>query len=222
MSNIFQTVIDTVSIVVGWIDAPLISSVRVWHIANSVSNGVSHIWINMSHVNLHAQTALILSKAALAHMFKQLQVFLDTAVAVWRLNHLVSLFLNLGLRAMVHISFSSLDKFASEVIKLLEVIGGKGNFEGFVAEPLHTVSDVINELLVLLHGICVVIAQVGLPAIFFSKSKVKAHSLCVPDVKVTIGLRRESSHNLASSCCTVLFQNFFRVSRSFNISSNDI
>jgi len=155
-------------------------------------------------------------------MFKQLQVFLYTAVAVWRLNHLVSLFLNLGLRAMVHVSFTSLDKFASEVIKLLEVIGGKGNFEGFVAEPLHTVSDVINELLVLLHGVCVVIAQVSLPAIFFSKSKVKAHSLCVPDVKVTIGLRRESSHNLASSCCTVLLQNFFRVSRSFNISSNDI
>jgi hypothetical protein len=55
------------SIVISRIDAPFVTSMRMRDIADSISDWVSHVRVHMSHVNFHAEAALIFSEAPLTH-----------------------------------------------------------------------------------------------------------------------------------------------------------
>jgi hypothetical protein len=112
---------------------------------------------------------------------------------------------------MVNISLSASNELTSEIIELLEVVGGKCGFERFVAKPFNAIADVINKFLVLFDGVGIIVSKIGKTTIFLSKSEVKSHSLGVTNMKITIWFRWESCHDLAASCLTVLFENFVGV-----------
>ena len=77
MSNVLKRVIDAMCIVVGWVDAPLVASMRMRHIANAIGDEVTHIWVDMFHIDFDSKTAFVFSEETLAHLVKELQVFLD-------------------------------------------------------------------------------------------------------------------------------------------------
>ena len=60
------------------------------------------------------------------------------------------------------------------------------------AQPLDVVLYVLNEFCILLHGVCVVEAQVTFATIFLGQSEVDGDGFCVAYVQVTIGLGREA------------------------------
>ena len=70
MSDVLKTVNDTVSVIVGWIDAPLVSRVWVAYESDSVSNEISHIWISVLHVHFNSKAALTLFHSSLSHHFE--------------------------------------------------------------------------------------------------------------------------------------------------------
>jgi len=77
----------------------------------------------------------------------------------------------------------------------------------------------VNELLVFLARIGVIESKIAVATIMLSNSEVKSNSLSVTDMKVTIGLRWETSMNLALSESKMLGKNLFRVT-NIDISTN--
>ena len=60
MSDVFNTINDTMGVVIGWVDAPLITRMRMRDIPDSIGNEVTHAWVIMLHVHLHSQTTFTL------------------------------------------------------------------------------------------------------------------------------------------------------------------
>ena len=89
-------------------------------------------------------------------------------------------------------------------MELLEVIRGSGCLEWSVAEPVHDLVDMIDELIVLLAWVRIVKSQVRVTSMSFSDFKVEADGLGVTDMEVAIRLRWESRVDLTSSEGTVL------------------
>ena len=81
MCNVLERVVDAVSIVIGRVDAPLATSVRVRNVSDSVCHEISHVRVDMLHVNLNSETAFILSEFALSHLIEKIEVLFNSAVS---------------------------------------------------------------------------------------------------------------------------------------------
>jgi hypothetical protein len=63
------------------------------------------------------------------------------------------------------------------------------------SEPADISFDRINEFLLLFQWICVVEAQIAVPAEFLRNAEIEADRFCVPDVQVAVRLGRETGDN---------------------------
>ena len=122
MSNVLKTVDDAMSVVIGWIDAPLVSTVGMAGVSDSVGNEVSHAWISMLHVHLDSEAAFSFCVSTLSHMLKELKVLFDAGVSVWRVDFIVSCLTHLLSRLEAHVSFAFFDEPDSHIKELLEVV----------------------------------------------------------------------------------------------------
>jgi hypothetical protein len=77
MSDILKRVDNTVSIVIGWVDAPFVASVRMASVLDSIGYWVSHAWVESLHVDLQSETALSLLIHAILHVEEELEVLID-------------------------------------------------------------------------------------------------------------------------------------------------
>jgi hypothetical protein len=111
-----------VSIVIGWVDAPLVATVGVVGVSDSVRDKVSHARVYMLHVHLHTEAAFTFSVSTLSHMFKEFQVFFHAGVSPRRVNLLISALTHLLSRLEAHVSFALLDEFNSQIKELLEIV----------------------------------------------------------------------------------------------------
>ena len=81
----FEGVIDTMSVVIGRIDAPFITYMWVWRVLNAICDWISHRSLIMSHVDFHAQAHCILLVLPLSHVSEHLQIVLNGSVSKWRI-----------------------------------------------------------------------------------------------------------------------------------------
>ena len=95
---------------------------------DTVHDRVTEMHVRIGHVDLRAQHHLAFFYLAALHGLEKTQVLLDGAVAVWRcytgFGRCTFLFRNLLGRLFVHVCLTGLDETDSEVVQLLEIIGG--------------------------------------------------------------------------------------------------
>ena len=65
------------SVIVSWVNAPLISGHWVIGESNSVSNEISHARVGVLHVHFDSQGAFTLVESTLSHVFKKFEIFFD-------------------------------------------------------------------------------------------------------------------------------------------------
>lgn len=77
----------------------------------------------------------------------------------------------------------------------------------------------IDKFIILFAGVSVIEAQVSLAAVLLCYTEVESDCFGMADVKVAVGLWRESRHDPAASGSSVFSKDFSRVS-SINVTSN--
>jgi hypothetical protein len=65
-----------VRVVISRVDTPLVASVGVGGVADTVRDCVTHARVRVLHIHLHAECALSLFESALAHFCKVAKIFL--------------------------------------------------------------------------------------------------------------------------------------------------
>ena len=178
------------------IDAPFVASAVVFGVQDAVHDGVAEVHVRRCHVDLSAEHAAAVRELARLHATEQVEVLLHAAVAVRALRAgcrghspaLADLFLCL----IIDISETVLDELLGPYVELVEVVGGVVFRRPLEAQPLDVLADGVHIFGVLLHGVRVVEAQVGLPAIFLSNTEVQTDGLGVADMQIAVRLWRES------------------------------
>jgi len=143
-------------VIVGRVDTPLITRVRMASVSDSIGVRVLHVRVDVLHVNLQSKCALAFGESSDSHLLEQLQVLFNAGVSPRTVNSLLSSFLDLLSFLEADVGLVLLDELDSELIKFIEVVGRGGSLPRFVAEPLDDVLDVVNELVVLLARVGVV------------------------------------------------------------------
>mmetsp|Transcript_84364 Transcript_84364/g.168434 ORF Transcript_84364/g.168434 Transcript_84364/m.168434 type:complete len:255 (+) Transcript_84364:677-1441(+) len=215
MRDVLYRVDDAVGVVVRGVDAPGIAGLRMRVVQDAVRGEVPHGGVLRVEVALDAQKGLALIVASSAHLLKVNEVLVDRTLAVWRRRTLgqlallrrrqpspvvlpkeVAARLDLGGGLMTHEGTTHADQLERELVQLLKIVGRVGDASGLVAKPRDVVQDRVDKLLLLRLRVGVVEAHhrlTTLSAILPDPclSKVEVHRLCVSNVQVSIGLRRE-------------------------------
>lgn len=121
MRDVLQAVDDTVLHVIGWVEAPFISSVWMWLELDTIRYGIAHAWVRVLHVDLHPHAGLLLVEVSFAHQFEQPEILFNRGIAVGAVFLLLTLGLDVFLWLEVNVALSSPDKLLSKVKHVLEV-----------------------------------------------------------------------------------------------------
>mmetsp|Transcript_18803 Transcript_18803/g.46101 ORF Transcript_18803/g.46101 Transcript_18803/m.46101 type:complete len:209 (-) Transcript_18803:741-1367(-) len=196
------------------IDAPFPSSVGMFFENYPICNNIPHVWIVVGDVHFKSKRSFPLSIITFSHSIKFKERFLDRAVPPWAwrliLLQLLTL-LNFLTGHVANICFVLLDEIHSKVIQLLERIRRICNLIWVMTHILNILNNVVDVFLLLGFGVRIVETKESDPPKLLCHTKVEVHSLCMSDVKVSIGLRGESCSHLTPSALDMGTLNLFRV-----------
>ena len=188
-----------VGVVVHGVDAPLVSGAVMMGELDAVQQRVAEHHVGVGHVNLGAQHLLSFGILAGLHFPEELEVLFHGTVTPGAggagLVHGTAVLADLVLGLVVHIRQAALDEVFGPLVKLVEIIGGVELLVPLEAQPLDVFLDGIHIFGVFLGGVGVIVAEVGLAAVFLCQAEVEADALGVAQVQVTVGLRREAGHD---------------------------
>ena len=170
--------------------------------------GLGHVYLGAEHL------AAVRIDAGL-HLAEEFQVLLDAAVAVGalgaRLAYSAAAETDLFLTLVVYIGEAFLDELLGPFIKLVEVVRCIEFIGPVEAQPVDVFLDGLHVFGVFLDGIGVVETEVGGAAVFLCQTEIEADALCMADVQVTVGLRRESRlDRFVFAFSKVLLYDFFQ------------
>jgi len=133
MSNIFKRINDAMSVIVSWIDTPFVSRMWMANESDSVSDEISHVWVNVLHVHLNSEATFTFFHSSLSHHFEQFEIFFNSSISKRRVLHCISVFFHFFSFLMANVGLILFDKTNSHVVKLLEVIGRRSDLEWFIS-----------------------------------------------------------------------------------------
>ena len=198
MGDVLDGVALSMGEVVHRIDAPLVTRAVVGGVLDAVEEGISEHHVGGCHVYLGTQDLLSVGIFAFLHLAEEPEVLLDAAVPVrtfltGSIDSTAS-FADLFLALVVYIGETFLYELLGPLIELVEIVGGVEFLVPLEAHPADVFLDGVHIFGVLLGGVGVIVAEVGLAAVFLSKAEVYAEALRVAEVEVAVGLRREPGH----------------------------
>mmetsp|Transcript_16345 Transcript_16345/g.31744 ORF Transcript_16345/g.31744 Transcript_16345/m.31744 type:complete len:395 (+) Transcript_16345:1248-2432(+) len=231
MRDVLEGVHKAVGVVVSRVDAPLVSGAVVLFVHDAVCHVVPHVWVLGHEVTLEPQCRLTLCETSIAHLEKEFEVLLRCAHVpafiegfllresqVRVLCNLVVIVLErITLRGdtfcgkKAHVGLIASDELAGEVKEIVKVVRGVGDGEWCVSHPPDVIDDGIDVLLLLSLGVGVIETQVAVASVGFCGAEVDRHGLCMADVQVTVGLRREAQSVLAAGDLEVLSKDLIAV-----------
>lgn len=184
------------------------------HVTNPVNDGIPHMEVGRSEVDFGTQHIFAFFEFAVLHPFKQIQIFFDRAgtprAGLAGFGGSPAIFAHLIGRQIAGVRFPFLNQFDSEIVQLIEIIGGiKFTIFPVEAEPAHVFLDRVDVLYVLFLRIRVIKPQIALPAgIFIGDPEVEANRLGMTDVQIPVGLGRESRMDATIVlACLIIFLN---------------
>ena len=194
------------------IDAPFIARPVMMRMGNTIDDRITQDHVRCSHIDLGPQDLLPIAEFTRLHAGKQIQVFLNTAIAIGalfaRFRERATVGLDLSSRQVIDISEPLPDEFYRIVIEFVEVIR---SIEHAVlpgkAQPMDIRLDRINIFRILFRRIRIIETQIAQAMIVLSQTKIQANGLGMADMKITIRLRREP--RMDTLCILPVLQIFF-------------
>ena len=163
---------------------------------DTVHNRVPEMHVGVRHVDFGTEHHLTFFDLAALHGFEKPQVLFDRPVTVRRrhtgFGRRSFLFGYLLGGLLIDIGFALFDEHDSQVIELLEIIGGIEDLTPFESEPCDIAFDGLYVLGVLFGGVGVIKTQVTNAVVFLGDPKVHAYGFDVADMQVAVRLRRET------------------------------
>ncbi len=190
--------------VVHGVDAPGVAGARVLGVQDAVEHGVAQVDVGRGHVDARAQDARAVRELPGAHAREEVEALVGRPVPPRarpaRLGERAAVLADLLGGEVLHVGLAGLDQFDRPLVELLEVVRGEVQVLAPVeAEPVHVRLDGVDVLLLFLHRVGVVEAQVAAPAELLRDAEVEADGLGVPDVEVAVGLRGEARDDLSDA-----------------------
>ena len=161
----------------------------------AVDDGVAQSLVGVVDGKLSADAVLKTLLGAVLHLLgEDAQVLFDAAVATARGNTLPALVAHGLLVGIIGVGVALLDHAHAHLVEVVEVVGSVGDGVGLDAHEGEILDDGILVLLLLLGRVGVVETEAQLALVsLVSKVVGKKGGLGVSDVKVTRGLRKETS-----------------------------
>ncbi len=186
-----------VRVVVHRIDAPVVAGAVVRGPQDPVDDRIPHVEVGRCHIDLRPQCLRAVGKIARPHPAEQRQVLLRAARAPGALpaglRERTAILLDLVGAEVADVGPAVHDELLGELVQPPEVIGGEEEpVVPVEAQPAYVVDDRVYELDLLLRRVRVVEAEVAQPTVLPGDSEVQADRLCMADVQVAVGLRREA------------------------------
>ena len=175
MCDSLDRILNRMSKVVHWIDAPGITGSVVSHMSNTVDDRVTHVHIRGCHVDLGTENFLSILVFAVFHFFKKLKVFFDAAVTVWAffawLCKSTTVFADLIGSQIADISFALLDELDSSFIHLRKIIRRKEKSVFPVStEPFDVRFDGLYKFALFFGRVGIIETHVEFAVVFLCKS----------------------------------------------------
>ena len=165
-------------------------------VADAVEDGVAHVEVAAGKVDLRAQGVFALRELAVLHALKQIEVFLDRAVAPRAdggTGGVAAVLAELVGRELADIGQTLLDQLDRELVGLLKIVRAVVEAVAPVeAQPVDVLLDRVDELGILLGGVGVVHAEVAQAAEMLGRAEVDRQRLAVADVQIAVRLGREA------------------------------
>ena len=177
--------------------------------------------VRIRHIDLRAQYHLTFLNLTALHRFEQTQVLFDRTVAVrgchTRFGRRTFLFRNLLRSLLVHIRLTGFDETDSQIVELLEIIGGIEDLTPLETQPRDVALDGLYIFRILFGRVRIVKTQVANAVVFLRDAEIHADSLHVTDVQVTVRLRRETRlyTTVIHSFCQVFLYNLLNKIETF-------
>ena len=204
----------TVSVVVHRVDAPAVAGAVMGSVEYAVHDRIAELHVRVSHVDLSTEHLSAVGELASFHPFEEVEVLLDGAVTpgavLARLGDGAAVGADFFERLVVDISETLLYEEDSPFVELREIVGGVVDAGPVEAQPLDVLHDRLDIFGVLLDGVSVVEAEVGLAAVFQAQAEVEADGFGVTDMEVAVRLGREAGqYRLMCAVSEVVFDYFF-------------
>jgi hypothetical protein len=183
--------------VVGGVDAPGVACSRMLGVQDPVQDRVAHVDVPGGHIDLRSQHASAVRELTGSHATEQIEALLDRPIAPRavraRLGQCAAMLADLIGSQIVDVGLSGSDQLDGPLVQLLEVVGGEVEVLAPVEpQPADVGLDGVDVLLLFLHRVGVVEAQVAPPAELVRYPEVQADRLGVADVEVAVRLGREA------------------------------
>ena len=124
MSYPLNGITNAMSVIIKRINAPFITTVWVWCVANSITRWISHICIVMFVINFEFEADFSFFVETFSHAFEDFKILLNWPVPEWRRFTLTSKFMILLRCHTTSKSLSSFNQDNCVIVQLLEVITG--------------------------------------------------------------------------------------------------
>ena len=201
VSNTLKCILDGMSVVIEGINAPLAALSMVINMNYTVDCGVAHVDIGGRHINLRTKSLCAVGELAVLHSLEKVKVFLYASIAVGavlaRGGKRSAVFSHLICIEVTYICLAVLDELYSIFVALIKVVGAVEDATGRLAsEPHKVLINTLNILVVLLRGVSIVITKVEKSAILLCGHGIDPNCLRRSDMKITVGLRRETGVDL--------------------------
>ena len=181
------------SVVVQWVNAPLVALAVMRGVNYSVYGRVSHIDVGARHIYLCTERSRSVSKLSRSHSAEEVKVLLNASVAVRALlaglGQSASVLLHLVSREVAHVCLAVHNELFSILVALVKVVRAvEDTAAGRSAEPGEVLKYRINVLGVLFCGVGIVVAEVEKSAVLLCGLVVYKDSLCRADMEITVRL----------------------------------
>ena len=201
MGDAFDRILDRMGKIIHRVDAPFVSRILMGDMGDAVDDRISHVHVRGRHVDLRPQHLGAVLIHAILHVLEEFQVLFHRAVPVGRiLTGLCQgspVFPDLLRGKVTDKCLALFDQGHGCLIHLIEVIRRKiKTVVKLRPEPSDVILDGLDELALLLRRIRIIETQIEQAIVFLCQTVVQKDRLRMPDVKVSVRLRRESRHHM--------------------------
>ncbi len=185
-----------VGVVVHGIDAPFVACTVMMCVFDAIEDRVAEHHVGMCHVYLGAEHLLAVGVLAVTHFTEDTQVLFGGAVPPGALLagsfHCAAPCADFLLCLVVNVCKAALYQLFGPFVELVEVVGCVKLLLPLEAEPLDVFFDGVDIFGIFFGGVGIVVAEIGLAAIFLCESEVYAEAFGVPQMQIAVRLRREA------------------------------
>ena len=196
MGDVFDGVALAVSEVVHRIDAPLVSGTVMRGMLDTVKKRIAEHHIRACHIDLGPEHLFTVSIFSVTHLAEKPEVFLHAPVPVRTLHtrfvHSATPLADFLLSLVINISQTLLYQFFSPCIKLVEIVRSIFFLVPLEPKPLNILFNGIHIFGILFGRIGIVKTKICLAAIFLRQTEVYADAFRMPEMQITVRLRRKT------------------------------